>query len=332
MKKIIYVFVLLALLLLPTGSAYALTANREGRVVIGQNFILKSGETLNGDLVLIGGEATIESGATVNGNVVIIGGSLTLNGRASGDAVVIGGFVSMGNDSSLAGDMVTVGGTFQRADGAEIGGNVVTNLPAPNIQIFGSPNANQPITAPNVEINFNPFWQVANIFLTAVVLSALAMLLTMFLHPQLDRVAQAMVAQPFVAGSIGLLTFILTPITLIILIITLILSPVALAAAILLILAWLFGMIAFGMEVGDRFTKAIHQTWAPVLSAGFGTFMLAVVIGAVNLVPCIGWLAGFLVALIGIGATVMTMFGTRPILHPAAISAPDVGQNLPPAS
>ena len=115
------------------------------------------------------------------------------------------------------------------------------------------------------------------------------------------------------------------------------LMVVALAATILLVLAWLFGIVAFGMEVGDRFTKAIHQSWEPVLSAGFGTFLLAIVLGTVNLVPCIGWLAGVLVGVIGLGAAVITMFGTRPLYQPV-LNAPvvETGTNtstpIPPAA
>ena len=85
-------------------------------------------------------------------------------------------------------------------------------------------------------------------------------------------------------------------------------------------LAWLFGVVAFGMEVGDRFTKALHQTWEPVLSAGFGTFMLGIVVGTVNLIPCVGWLAPLIVGLVGLGAAVITIFGTRPVYHPALIA------------
>jgi hypothetical protein len=59
-----------------------------------------------------------------------------------------------------------------------------------------------------------------------------------------------------------------------------------------------------------------------VLSAGFGTFLLGIVVGAVNLVPCVGWMAGVLVGLIGIGAVVMTMFGTRPLLRPETNATP----------
>ena len=338
MNKLSLVLILLALLILPTQPAYASTTGQlDGRVVIGQNYTLNSGDTLNGDLVVIGGAATIEAGAIVKGNLVIIGGSLKLDGQATGDAVVIGGVASMGAQSSLGGDMVTMGGLLQRAEGAVIGGNVVSNYPAPSIPI---PNqAVKPLPAnpikPNFDIMFNPVWRGVNIIFQALALGALAMLLTIFLHPQLDRVAHAIVGQPFIVGSIGLLTLLLAPIALIVLAVTLILIPVALAAGMLLVLAWLFGVIALGIEVGDRFTKAIHQTWAPVFSAGFGTFLLMLVVGGFNQVPCIGWMGGVFVGLVGIGAVIMTMFGTRPVSFPALAPATTMptedGPGLPPA-
>lgn len=339
MKKIFYALMLLAILLLPARPAFALTGPLDGRVVFGESFTLKSGDILDGDLVVIGGEVVIETGAAVKGDIVVIGGSLKLDGEGSGDAVVIGGLVSMGANSSVTGNVVTIGGSLQRAEGAQIGGDVVTNIPPPAISIPNPANAPNPPAppTPNFEINVNPLWQIGGVFLQALGLAALAMLLAMFLHPQLDRVAQALVAQPFVSGSIGLLTIVLAPIALIVLAITIILLPVALVGAILLALAWVFGMIALGMEVGDRFAKALHQTWAPVLSAGAGTFLLMLVVNAANLVPCVGWVAGALVGLIGFGAAVMTMFGTRPLVVRAmAVSSSDPGpasdEQAPPAS
>jgi hypothetical protein len=331
MKKIGYGLLLLALLLLPAHPAYAWSGPMDGRVVIGQNFTLKSGDTLDGDLVVIGGEATIEQDATVIGNVVVIGGNLKMDGTAAGDAVVIGGLVLLGEKASVAGDLVTVGGSLQRAVGAEIGGNIIRNLPLPTIQIpLSSGGQTPPLPpAPRFDFNFGPFAAAASVFFQAIGLAALAMLLTVFLHPQLERVAQAVVKQPFIAGSIGLLTAFLAPVALVILVVTLILIPVAMAAVLLLVLAWLFGVVAFGMEVGERFTKALHQSWAPVLSAGFGTFLLAIVVGTVNLVPCVGWLAPLIVGLMGLGAAVITMFGTRSVYRPA-LNMADGGTENPP--
>lgn len=320
MKKLIYALMLLMLLLLPARAVFAWDGGMlDGRVVIGQNFTLKSGDTLDGDLVVIGGEATIQSDAVVRGDVVVIGGSLNLDGQATGNAVVIGGVAALGAQADLAGDMVTLGGSLQRAEGAEIGGNIVNSVAPPTIQFPNTPAVVNPPTppTPRFELNFNPFWKAVSVFFQALGLAALAMLLTVFLHPQLDRTAQTVVGQPFMAGSIGVLTIVAVAIGAIILSITLILIPVALTAVFLLVLAWLFGVVALGMEVGDRFTQAIHQTWEPVLTAGAGTFLLAIVVGTVNLLPCIGWLAEVLVGLVGLGAAVMTVFGTRPAFQPA---------------
>ncbi len=336
MKKLFYLLLVLVFLALPVGSVYAQSnTTLEGRVIIGQDFTLKSGETLNGDLVVIGGQAVIEQGAIVNGNIVIIGGSLQLDGQASGDAVIIGGLATLGAKATLAGDLVTLGGSLQRAESAEIGGNVISNLPAPTVQIPAISGTN-PVTLPALRDNFNPIWTVTSILFWSVFLGALAMVLTLFLHPQLDRVANTIVKQPFMAGSLGLLTLFVGLIGGLVLLVTLVLSPLAVAAAILIVLAWLFGVIALGMEVGDRFTKALHQNWAPVISAGFGTFLLAAVVGAFNTVFCLGPLFSILVGMVGVGAVAMTLFGTRPAMSPVLVAQPPSvsggGQNLPPAS
>ncbi len=341
MRKIVYSLALLALLLLPAAPAYAQGGpGGNGRVIIGQDFTLKSGDTIDGDLVVIGGQVAVEHGSTVYGDLVVVGGSLTLDGKATGNAVVMGGVVDLGSQSSVAGDLVTIGGALQRAEGSQVGGNVVTNLAPPRISVPVMPTAPQaeipPVPpVPGFTPEFGPVGRLAGILVQAIGLAALAMLLTLFLHPQLDKVAQAVTRQPLVSGSVGVLTVLLAPITLVILVITLILIPVALAAVVLLVLAWLFGVVAFGMEVGDRFTKAIHRTWEPVLSTGVGTFLLGIGIGIINLVPCVGWLAPLLVGLVGLGAAVITLFGTRPISFPtplAPATPPSTEASLPPAS
>jgi hypothetical protein len=150
------------------------------------------------------------------------------------------------------------------------------------------------------------------------------MLLTAFLHPQLDRVGQAVVAQPLMVGSVGLLTAFAAPLAVVVLAITLILIPLALAAVILLVLAWLFGVVALGMVVGDRLTQTSHIGMEPVVSAGLGTLVLALVVSTAQHVPCVGWIAPALVGLVGLGAAVVTMFGTRP-MHPLAAATLAIG-------
>ena len=300
-RRILYWLMLSVLLVSPSGRVLVDDGTTNGRVIIGQNFTLKSGETMNGDLVVIGGETAIETGAAVQGDLVVIGGSLRMDGQVSNSAIVVGGSASLGDSSAVGHDLIALGGAFQRASGATIGGDIITNLA---FKIDGLPRAaitSTPQIPPQRRFgpDFGPLGVLASVVFQALSLGAIAMLLTAFLHPQLDRVAQAALRQPFAAGSLGILTVFLAPLAIVILAITLILIPLALAAAMLLALAWLFGVVALGQLVGERLQQAMHRTWEPVLSAGFGALVLGIVLGASNQIPCVGWLAAALIGLVG---------------------------------
>ena len=311
-QKTITLLWMLACMLLPTGTVHA-GGLQDGRVIFGQNFTLESGDTLTGDLVVFGGNVTIEADANV-----------TQDGTVEGSIVAIGGTVSMGEASLVEGDLVTVGGWLDQAAGAQVEGDVITNIPAPDIRIpdIPSPPTGQeipdlptPPSAPEVRLTPDLFpdmlGRVFRMVGTAVAVALLAMLGSLFLQPQIERVSQAIVKQPVIAGAFGLLTFVLAPFVLLILVLTLILIPVAVLAVAVLALAWLFGMSAIGFEVGERFTRAINQTWPVPLVAGTGTLMMMLVVGGLGLFPCVGWLAPFLVALVGIGGVALTFFGSR---------------------
>ncbi len=310
----------LALLFLPNSTVYARGSSGgllDGRVIFGDNFTLESGDTLSGDLVVFGGNVKIETEATVRGDMVVIGGNVTLDGVVTGSTVIVGGSTTMGETSVIEGDLVTVGGALTRAPGSEVEGEVITNIPAPDIQIpdIQVPNAPTPPTPPSppeVSFNYNPLGSFFRMIGTAIAVSLLAMLASLFLQPHIGRVSQAVIGQPVIAGSVGLLTGVMAPVVFIILAITIILIPVVVLAAAALALAWLFGLIAIGTEVGERFTRAINQTWAPPLTAGIGTFLMMLVVGGIGMIPCIGWLVSSLVALLGIGGVVLTIFGSQP--------------------
>ncbi|MFZ5905380.1 MAG: hypothetical protein ACOYZ8_17715 [Chloroflexota bacterium] len=324
MKKILAIVLLLTLLLIPAQPAAA-KGMLDGQVIFGENFTLKSGETLNGDLVVFGGNVTVEEDALLDGSLVVIGGNITVDGTVESDMVIIGGTISLNETAIVKGDVVSVGGVISRADGAVVEGDVVENN-GPSIQIPDVPNGpNVPNVSP-VRVSVNPFASVFQLVFQAIGVAALAMLLVLFMQPQLERVSRAVVANPLIPGSVGMLVVFLAPLALLLMVVTLLLIPVALVAALLLVLAWLFGVIAIGMEVGERFTQAIHQDWAPVLKAGFGTLLLMLVVGGVGFVPCVGWLAPFLVGLTGIGAVTLTLFGSRVYPPPAPVV------EVPPAS
>lgn len=338
-KMLTRFILVLGLLIVPTSNVFAQSSDDGDVVLFGQNYTVKSDDTLTSDIAVFGGNVTIEEDALVNGNIIIfggnleiegevdgdialIGGNITISGETTGDIVLIGGQAELTETAYVDGNIAMIGGNLDREEGAEITGEVTYNAP-PGIDVPdvpNVPNVPNPPDAPNApnydydygyDFRFNPFWEIGSAFGQALVIAAIGMLLMLFLQPQLERAGNAMTSQPLMAGGFGLLTLVLVPIAIVIMVITILLIPVAVIVAFLIPLVWLFGMVALGQEIGDRFTKAINQTWAPVLSTGFGTFMLVLLTNLIGLIPCVGWLASILVHLVALGGVTMTWFGTR---------------------
>jgi hypothetical protein len=333
MKRATKLFTLLALLMLaffPTASARAMGPFDGGPVIFGGSYTLKSGDTLNGDLVVFGGNVSIEEDALVKGSIVIFGGTITLNGTMTQDLVLIGGAGSMGEKAVIEGDLVMVGGSMARAEGARIEGEIrdetTIEIPAPTI-----PEAPTVPEAPRPNVNINPIGSAFGVLGQAILIAALAMLLSLFMRPQMERVADTLVRQPLAAGGVGLLTVFVSPLVALFMVLTIILILAVPFLALGLFLAWLFGLIAIGFEVGERFTRSIGQSWSPTLTAGFGTFLLVLIAQGIGLVPCVGWTVPFVIGATGVGAVVLTILDSRkkPLV---AAPASSTDEPLPPAS
>jgi hypothetical protein len=334
-SRIFILLMILSLALMPTGRALAQGPGPDsGRVVFGENLTLESGETFTGDLVVFGGNVRIEEDAELSGNLVILGGTVSSDGLVDGDLVVFGGQVSLDEHAVVTGDVVTVGGQLNREEGSVIEGEVVNNV-QPEITV---PDGRVPeVTIPEVvQVGFNPFWEFGRLVGVSVLMALFAMLVTLFFQDRLSRVSHAAVSQPLMTSSIGLLTFV----ALSLVAITIILLPVALLGLIPLALAWLFGIIAIGQEIGDRLARAVQKDWAPTVTASLGTFVLVFLLAAIDalngLVPfmvCVTWIIPALVGLLAIGAVVITRFGAQPIQSaPANPLFPPSGSSQPPAA
>lgn len=340
--KYLTLFLLFALLLVPTTAAHAQGVSTDGgRVIFGSNFTLKSGDEFNGDLVVFGGNVTVEQGADLNGNLVVFGGTVSTNGNVDGDVVVIGGQVKLEDEAKVTGDVVSIGGQVQKAESAIVEGEVVNNV-SPEIQLPNgtmSPSLETPgVHLPAViNTHFNPFWEFGRVLGSALVVAFLGALAALFFQPQLDRVSQAAVRQPLMTTGIGLLAFVI----LLVVAVTIIGIPLVLLSLIPLAFAWLFGVISIGQEIGDRFAQAIRQDWTPVIATGVGTFVLVFIVASIqslnSLAPfllCITWIIPVLIGLLAIGAVLVTRFGTRSIQGSGmtVYTPPTDSGQIPPAS
>ena len=78
---------------------------------------------------------------------------------------------------------------------------------------------------------------------------------------------------------------------------------------------------------------ALDQEFQPVLAGGLGTLVVSLVLGGIGFIPCVGWLGYFVVGLIGLGAVLLTRFGSRPYPeNGGALAVPGTGEivEVPP--
>ena len=306
--KFALLLVLLAALALP-GTALARSL-QDDRVVAGGSFVLRRGETQDGNLLVLGGAVTLEEGSQVNGDVVLMGGTLAIDGTVNGNVVGIGGVVSLRSHAVVQGDLTTMAATLNREQGSVVSGQVITGF-RPPFQ-FSIPGRVQVPDIPNVQVRLTPLWDGVWFLFRTFLWAALAVLLVMFLPNHTERAAQAVVDQPVLAGAVGLLTAVVAPLLLIAIAITIILIPVSLIGGAVLAIAWFLGRIALGLEIGRRMALNFRQDWPLAVAAGIGTFVLTLVIDGIDmLIPCVGWLLPALVGVLGLGGVLLTRFGSQ---------------------
>lgn len=317
MKRLVLASLVLILALALPVTAFA-GGLYDSRVVFGGSFTLRSGETQYGDLAVLGGAAVLQKGSTVEGSVVIVGGNLDANGEIDGDLVVVGGNATLGASAVVRGDVWEIGGNVSRGT-ARIEGDYYEGegLDIPfNFDNFNFDFARTFRGFPGSW--FSTQARVIAYLFQSFMLAALAVLVLIFWPNPTSRVASAVISQPVVTGGIGLLTIVVLPIVLLLLMITICLIPVSIVGIILLVVAFVFGWIALGLEVGKRLAIALNQEYQPVVMAGLGTLILSLVVNGIGFIPCVGWLAPFLVGAVGLGGVLLTRFGTQAYLSPAA--------------
>jgi hypothetical protein len=333
MKAIKAATLLVLVLGLVLPSAAEAAGPEDGRVVIGGTYTLFSGHVLEGDLVVIGGAATLETASKVEGDVALIGGLLNAAGEIDGDVFALGGVVTLGAGAVVHGDLITMGAVVSRQEGAVVEGQVSEGdwesfgftgpsivLP-PLITGFEMPRTRWGWGFNGLDLVVGFGWSI----LRSLLMAGLAMLVVMFWPDRAARIARTVTSQPVAAGGIGLLTAFFGVTVIVVLAITICLSPFSLIGALILGAGLILGWAALGLTVGWRLSQSLKRDWHPATQAGLGTLLLSAASYAFGLIPCVGFIFGLLLAVIGLGAVMMTRFGGQdslPTPPSTAIVAP----------
>ena len=291
-------------------AVHAQSGNGDDQLVLGDSYTLESDQTLEGSLVVLGGTATIKEGAQVKGDIFIVGGSLDLRGSVGGGVTAVGSVVDISDTAVIEQDLSTIGGTVDRAQKAVVKGHI--DIGPSNKFNFAKPNDYiQRLPQGPVLFDMSPIKDAFGSFTRALGMAVLAALLMLFLFKPTECVAQSAVKQPVLSFFLGLLTIVVAPALMVLLIITLIFIPLGLLGLLILGLGMLLGWIAIGYEVGRRVTVSMKVDWAAPVVAAVGTLILAVVSELGAFIPCIGWVIPVFISLMGLGAVVISRFGTQ---------------------
>jgi hypothetical protein len=323
-----------SVLLFPVRSAHAAVVQGGGdEVILGENYHLEDGKSVDHGLVLVGCNAVIGKEAQVNGDLTVAGGNLDIQegARINGNVVVVRGTVDA-TGATVNGDVGGAGSVIRLSWGTEVNGTVYLG---PGSTLEGSDyKAKDVLKTSRLPFGFDKKYRFSwggfplagvpatsnGAVLVGLILGLYKFLLAMFLVLLLGvalvavwphevglmgGVALSEIVTSFAVGFVVILLGFPVGVVLVILIITL---PFGLLLLLLLLAAMAVGWVAVALKTGEKLLIGFKvDDPTPLLSVVVGGAVL-ILLGKV---PCVGWAITLVAVTLGTGAVVLTRFGTK---------------------
>ncbi len=289
-----------------------------GRVIFGDDFVLRTDERLDGDLVVFGGHVTLEPGSWVRGAVLAFGGDVRIAGHVDRDVSALGGNVVLEEGALVGGDVVTTGRLTRAPDavvsGLVVGGGEERRPEPPSLGSWLASASLGVDWARRMAAGFGS-WVMQTIVGTWVVVS-LGIVVALLIPGLTRTVSEVLVGYPAESVGVGLLTLLVAVLAVPLLIITCLGIPLAIVGLIVLAVAALFGWIGAGLAMGARLLQAWKvEGYQPFAAVAVGLLPLTLLAS----LPVLGSLVVIGVGSWGLGSVVLTRFGTvlyrRSIAH-----------------
>lgn len=272
--------------------------------LIGDTYILKNHQKIDGNIAGIGTTLIIEDGALVMGDISLVGGNLEISGRVAGDVNVFAGTSNVENTAIITGNINQI---FQKV-------NVEPNaLVSGEINTYVFPTAAGRNTGEGIVSILEWLRPVRILYVKLAQILALVFvtILTIYLFklPTL-KVSNAIRCNLPAAWGAGLLSYIAAPIISIVFIITICLSPVGLIMLLAFLLSIIWGWVALSSIAGGKITEWLKLDWDDEPSAILGAFVIGIATSLISIIPCIGFLINLVIASFGLGGVLLSRFGT----------------------
>lgn len=276
--------------------------------------------------VNIGGDITIEPDERVSDPVVAVGGSVTVLGHVDDDVVAVGGSVHLGPKAVVRGNVTSVGGRVEQAHGAVIRGEV-------NEVRFGSPNFQfHPeflLGSLGAWDMFSGWFRLVGTLLRLGIVLVLVFISLLVAPRVVERIGERAAREPWLSGFAGLLAQLLFVPVLVLTVVVLAVSIIGIPLLVLVpfvmlgfLLAVLVGFTGVVLRIGRWATGAER---APFVTLAVGVVLVAslgLLARTFGLIPAplwpitwflglIGFFAEYIAWTVGLGAALLTRFGTR---------------------
>jgi len=278
--------------------------------LFGEDLVLPAGEELRGNVAIVGGNAEIEPGGTLAGDLAVVGGNARIEGTVQGSVAVIGGTLQLGASSRVFGDVVALG-TLDRHPDALVQGSVIAGAEAarraaePGGVLRGESGASPlPLRGANGSGLGNTVLGVLRWLATLVGFLVLGVFAVSLFPGPIDHIAGVMTSSAVLSVLMGLVTLVACVILVPLVAITIIGIPLSLALIVALVLAGVAGWAAAGLLLGSRLLKAGSHGRAARAALGVALLVL------LSRIPCVGWALTLAAVCWGLGAVVLTRFGT----------------------
>lgn len=250
-------------------------------------------------IIKIGSDVVIEAGQKVR-NVVAIGGQITVRGAVDNHIVAVGGSVVLTKTAFVGGNVVSLGGVIVVARDSQVGGSL-TEINSSNLYDFLT-------TAMSAEWE-GWSWIFAVISLAIfLVIMVLALLIVALLPKPVRTVADAIGENTFKVILCGLLGLVLIAPLALLLTISVVGIALIPLEVIVVVCSILLGFIAVGQLIGRKVYQLLKRPNPGMVRE---TFWGLIILWLIGWLPYIGWMAKAVAIVIGLGATLVTRFGTH---------------------
>lgn len=322
-RRILFLLALLLLLAIPTGVTLAAP-------II--DTVVNADDVIRNDVILFNEDFELADGGRVMGDIIIFNGNAHIAGTVNGDVVLFNGNLTTEATATLNGDCVLFNGQSSAEDGSSIScTNLAVTLPDGVVNFAESLASSTEITttqAATVErpSSFSSFaWGTAAAAARSLLFGLLAFAAASLMPLQMTRIEETLRAKPIASGTVGLLTSFAMPFVLTILTVAsalLILAcglgllgfPIIFVMFLGLIAAGFVGWFTMGNLVGAFL--ASHMNWksrSQAMTTALGTMVITFVIGLLGTIPFVFGesVISWVIVSLGLGATMLTKFGTR---------------------